>query len=422
MMQAVSDDKMAIALARCGGLAFIFGSQSLASQAEMVRRVKNHKAGFVVSDSNVRPSATLADVLAATETTGHSTIAVTEDGTPTGRLVGMVTGRDYRPGKTPPTKSVTELMTPFDALTCGKVGLDLEAANDLIWSHKLNCLPVVDEMRRLHYLVFRKDYDAAQEFPLQLVDDQKRLIVGAGISSHDHAERVPALVEAGADLLCIDASDGYSEWQADTIGFVKKNCAQTPIGGGSICITREQKGIGRGQATALIEVARARNEYFDQTGIYVPICSDGGITRDYHITLALAMGADFVMMGRYFAGFDEAPGRKLRLNHTIVKEYWGEGSNRARNWRRYDVGGGNKKNELAFEEGVDSYVPYAGPLKDSLETTLAKVRSTMCNCGALTIAELQRTARLTLASAVSIHEGGAHDVMIKETRSASADE
>ena len=448
MMQAVSDDKMAIALARCGGLAFIFGSQSIASQAEMVRRVKNHKAGFVVSDSNVRPSATLADVLAATETTGHSTIAVTEDGTPTGRLVGMVTGRDYRPGKTPPTKSVTELMTPFDALTCGKIGLDLEAANDLIWSHKLNCLPVIDEMRRLHYLVFRKDYDAAQEFPLQLVDDQKRLIVGAGINSRDQAERVPALVEAGVDLLCIDASDGYSEWQADTIGFVKKNCDQTPIGagnvvdregflylveagadfvkvgigGGSICITREQKGIGRGQATALIEVAGARNEYFDKTGIYVPICSDGGITRDYHITLALAMGADFVMMGRYFAGFDEAPGRKLRLNHTIVKEYWGEGSNRARNWQRYDVGGGNKKNDLAFEEGVDSYVPYAGPLKDSLETTLAKVRSTMCNCGALTIAELQRTTRLTLASAVSIHEGGAHDVMIKETRSASADE
>jgi IMP dehydrogenase len=448
MMQAVADDKMAIALARCGGLTFIFGSQTVASQAEMVRRVKNHKAGFVVSDSNVKPTATLADVMAATEATGHSTVAVTEDGTPTGRLVGLVTGRDYRPSRHAPDKPVSELMTPFSALTCGRVGIDLEGANDLIWAHKLNCLPVIDEQRRLHYMVFRKDYEAAQEFPLQLVDGKKRLIVGAGINSRDQGERVPALVEAGVDLLCIDSSDGYSEWQADTIAYVKKNFPGTPIGagnvvdregflylveagadfvkvgigGGSICITREQKGIGRGQATAIIEVSKAREEYFEKTGVYVPLCSDGGITRDYHITLALAMGADFVMMGRYFAGFDEAPGRKLRLNHTIVKEYWGEGSNRARNWQRYDHGGASKKNELAFEEGVDSYVPYAGPLKDNLETTLAKIRSTMCNCGALTIAELQRTARITLASAVSIHEGGAHDVMVKETRAASADE
>jgi IMP dehydrogenase len=448
MMQAVADDKMAIALARCGGLTFIFGSQTVASQAEMVRRVKNHKAGFVVSDSNVKPTATLADVMAATEATGHSTVAVTEDGTPTGRLVGLVTGRDYRPSRHAPDKPVSELMTPFSALTCGRVGIDLEGANDLIWAHKLNCLPVIDEQRRLHYMVFRKDYEAAQEFPLQLVDGKKRLIVGAGINSRDQGERVPALVEAGVDLLCVDSSDGYSEWQADTIAYVKKNFPGTPIGagnvvdregflylveagadfvkvgigGGSICITREQKGIGRGQATAIIEVSKAREEYFEKTGVYVPLCSDGGITRDYHITLALAMGADFVMMGRYFAGFDEAPGRKLRLNHTIVKEYWGEGSNRARNWQRYDHGGASKKNELAFEEGVDSYVPYAGPLKDNLETTLAKIRSTMCNCGALTIAELQRTARITLASAVSIHEGGAHDVMVKETRAASADE
>ena len=339
-------------------------------------------------------------------------------------------------------------MTPFDALTCGKIGIDLEAANELIWSHKLNCLPVIDEMQRLHYLVFRKDYDAHRSShwsssTIRSASSSARASTHATTPNACRRWSKPASI-----VLCIDSSDGYSEWQADTIEFVKKNCDQTPIGagnvvdregflylveagadfvkvgigGGSICITREQKGIGRGQASAVIEVAEARDEYFEKTGIYVPICSDGGITHDYHITLALAMGADFVMMGRYFAGFDEAPGRKLRLNNKIVKEYWGEGSNRARNWQRYDVGGGNKKNELAFEEGVDSYVPYAGPLKDNLETTLAKVRSTMCNCGALTIAELQRTARLTVASAVSIHEGGAHDVMIKETRSASADE
>jgi IMP dehydrogenase len=450
LMQAVSDHNLAIALARCGGLSFIYPSQSVESQAEMVRRVKNHKAGFVVSDSNVRPDATLAQALELTAGTGHSTLAVTEDGSPTGRLLGLVTGRDYRPGRTLPTTRISELMTPVASLTCGRVGIELEAANDLIWKHKLNCLPVIDEQERLHFLVFRKDHDAHQAFPLENVDAEKRLIVGAGINSRDYRERVPALIEAGVDVLCIDSSDGYSEWQAETIGYVKKTFGETTcigagnvvdregflylveagadfvkvgIGGGSICITREQKGIGRGQATAVIEVAKARDEYCEKTGIHVPICSDGGITQDYHITLALAMGADFVMMGRYFARFDEAPGRKLRLNNNIVKEYWGEGSNRARNWQRYDLGDVKKAGAgLVFEEGVDSYVPYAGRLADNLETSLAKVRSTMCNCGAPNIAELQRTARLTIASAVSIHEGGAHDVTLKETRTTSGDE
>ena len=183
------------------------------------------------------------------------------------------------------------------------------------------------------------------------------------------------------------------------------------IGGGSICITREQKGIGRGQATAVIEVAAARDEYFRETGIYIPICSDGGIVYDYHITLALAMGADFIMLGRYFSRFDESPTNKVNINGSYMKEYWGEGSARARNWQRYDMGGEKK---LSFEEGVDSYVPYAGSLKDNVGLTLSKVRSTMCNCGALSIPELQANAKLTLVSATSIVEGGAHDVLLKD--------
>ncbi|MBO6263076.1 MAG: IMP dehydrogenase, partial [Clostridia bacterium] len=182
------------------------------------------------------------------------------------------------------------------------------------------------------------------------------------------------------------------------------------IGGGSICITRETKGIGRGQATAVIEVAAARDEYYKETGIYIPICSDGGIVHDYHITLALAMGADFVMLGRYFARFDESPTQKLNINGTYVKEYWGEGSNRARNWQRYDLGG---KNKLSFEEGVDSYVMYAGSLHDNVEKTLYKVKSTMCNCGVTNIEDLQKDAKLTLVSPTSIVEGGYHDVMLK---------
>ena len=440
VMQAVSNDTLAIALAKEGGLSFIYGSQSIESQAAMVRKVKNYKAGFVVSDSNLRPTDTLADVLALREKTGHSTMAVTEDGSPNGKLLGIVTSRDYRLSRTARDTKVEEFMTPFDKLVVGNENTTLPEANDLIWDHKLNQLPIVDKDQNLMYLIFRKDYDSNKENPLELLDDNsKRYMVGAGINSRDYAERVPALVEAGADVLVIDSSEGYSEWQKLTLDWIREHYGDTVkvgagnvvdadgfrylaeagadfikigIGGGSICITREQKGIGRGQATAVIEVAKARDEYFEETGIYTPLCSDGGIVYDYHMTLALAMGADFIMLGRYFARFDESPSNRVRIGGNYMKEYWGEGSARARNWQRYDMGGDAK---LSFEEGVDSYVPYAGSLKDNVQLSLSKIRSTMCNCGVLSIKELQDNARLTLVSATSIVEGGAHDVTLRNS-------
>lgn len=438
IMQAVSGPRLAVALAKEGGLSFIYGSQSIESQATMVRRVKSEKAGFVVSDSTLRPDQTLKDVLDLLEKTGHSTMPVTVDGDPHGILVGMVTGRDYRISRMSLDEKVENFMTPFKDLVYGNVEDDLTRCNDLIWDHKLNSLPVVDSQNHLQYLVFRKDYDAHKEYPLESLDNEKRFLVGAGINTRDFAQRVPALVEAGVDCLCIDSSEGYSCWQANTLKWIREHYGDSVkvgagnvvdakgfrflaeagadfvkigIGGGSICITRETKGIGRGQATAVIEVAKARDDYFKETGIYVPICSDGGIVYDYHITLALAMGADFVMLGRYFSRFEEAPTNKVMVNGTFMKEYWGEGSNRARNWQRYDLGG---KGKLAFEEGVDSYVPYAGSLKDNVTQTLYKVKSTMCNCGATTIAQLQQKAVLTLVSATSIVEGGAHDVLVKD--------
>ena len=406
----------------------------------MVRKVKNYKAGFVVSDSNLRPTDTLADVLALREKTGHSTMAVTEDGSPNGKLLGIVTSRDYRLSRTARDTKVEEFMTPFDKLVVGNENTTLPEANDLIWDHKLNQLPIVDKDQNLMYLIFRKDYDSNKENPLELLDDNsKRYMVGAGINSRDYAERVPALVEAGADVLVIDSSEGYSEWQKLTLDWIREHYGDTVkvgagnvvdadgfrylaeagadfikigIGGGSICITREQKGIGRGQATSVIEVAKARDEYFEETGVYIPLCSDGGIVYDYHMTLALAMGADFIMLGRYFARFDESPSNRVRIGGNYMKEYWGEGSARARNWQRYDMGGDSK---LSFEEGVDSYVPYAGSLKDNVQLSLSKIRSTMCNCGVLSIKELQDNARLTLVSATSIVEGGAHDVTLRNS-------
>ena len=440
IMQSVSGDKLAIALAKEGGVSFIYGSQTAEEEAAMVARVKGYKAGFVTSDSNIRPDQTLADILELKELTGHSTVAVTDDGTGTGKLLGIVTGRDYRVSRMSPDTLVRDFMTPMEKLITAPATTSLKEANDIIWDHKLNSLPLVDDDGHLCFFVFRKDYDEHKKNPLEILDSEKRYIVGAGINTRDYAERVPALIAAGADVLCIDSSEGFSEWQKLTIEWIRKNYGESVkvgagnvvdaegfrfladcgadfikvgIGGGSICITRETKGIGRGQATALIEVCAARDEYYKETGIYIPVCSDGGIVHDHHITLALAMGADFVMLGRYFARFDESPTSKVLINGSLMKEYWGEGSNRARNWQRYDLGGSKK---LSFEEGVDSYVPYAGKLEDNVHRTLAKVRSTMCNCGALSIPELQQKAKLTLVSSVSIVEGGAHDVVLKSVK------
>ena len=442
IMQSVSNDTLAIALAKEGGLSFIFGSQSIESQAAMVAKVKGYKAGFVVSASNLTPENTLADVLALKAANGFSTVAITDDGTATGKLLGIVTSRDYRVSRMEPTEKVADFMTPRCKLITAPAYTTLKEANDIIWDNKLNSLPIVDENDHLMYFVFRKDYASHKANPLELLDSKKRYLVGAGINTRDYATRIPALLEAGADVLCIDSSEGYTCWQEKTIAWVRENYGDSVkigagnvvdrdgfmflakagadfvkvgIGGGSICITRETKGIGRGQATALIEVAAARDEYFKETGIYVPICSDGGIVHDYHMTLALAMGADFMMLGRYFARFDESPTNKVMVNGAYMKEYWGEGSNRARNWQRYDLGGSAK---LTFEEGVDSYVTYAGPLHDNVEASLYKVKSTMCNVGVITIPDLQRDAKLTLVSATSIVEGGAHDVTLRSTSTA----
>lgn len=443
IMQSVSDDKLAVALSKEGGVSFIFGSQTVEQEAQMVRNVKMHRAGFVSSDSNIRPESTLADILNLKEKTGHSTIAVTSDGTVNGKLEGIVTSRDYRVSRMDLKTQVKEFMTPIkDMIVAGKE-TTLQQANDIIWDNKLNTLPIIDDDGRLLYMVFRKDYATHKEYPLELLDNKKRHVVGAGINTRDYAQRVPALVEAGADVLCIDSSEGYSEWQKLTIDWIREHYGDTVkvgagnvvdaegfrylaeagadfvkvgIGGGSICITRETKGIGRGQATAVIDVCKARDEYFEETGVYVPVCSDGGIVYDYHMTLALAMGADFLMLGRYFARFDESPTNKVNVNGSYMKEYWGEGSNRARNWQRYDMGGASK---LSFEEGVDSYVPYAGSLKDNVNLTLSKMRSTMCNCGALSLDELRQKAKLTLVSATSIVEGGAHDVILKDNNSSN---
>lgn len=439
IMQSVSNDILAVALAREGGISFIYCSQSIESEAAMISSVKKRKAGFVVSCSNLTPENTLGDVLKLKEKNGFSTVAITEDASSNGKLLGIVSSRDYRISRMERDIRIKEFMTPREKLITAPSNTTLKEANDIIWDYKLNSLPIVDEDDHLMYFVFRKDYSEHKEYPLSMMDIKKRYMVGAGINSRDYEERVPALIDAGADVLCIDSSEGYSVWQKRTLDFIRgrygdkvkvgagnvvdaegfrflADCGadfvKVGIGGGSICVTRETKGIGRGQATAVIDVARARDEYYKETGIYVPICSDGGIVHDHQMTIALAMGADFVMLGRYFARFDESPTNRLFVNGQYVKEYWGEGSNRARNWQRYDLGG---EADLSFEEGVDAYVSYAGSLHDNVEKSLYKVKATMCNCGVTNLDDLRKQAKLTVVSATSIVEGGAHDVITHST-------
>ena len=439
IMQSVSGDEMGIALAREGGLAFIYMSQTVEEQAKMVKRVKDEKSGFVTSKWNLKPGDTLKDILKIKEETDHSTIPVTEDGSPYGKFLGIITSKDYRISRDGLDKKVEDIMTPVQKIIYAKTGITLTDANDMIWDKKINCLPILDKNGNLNSLVFRKDYEQHKENPLSLLDDQKRYMVGAGVNTRDFEERIPALVEAGADILCLDSSDGYSIWQKEVIEWVHKKYGgkvkigagnvvskeafdyladsgadfiKIGIGGGSICITRETKGIGRGQASSVIAVAKARDEYAKKTGIYIPICSDGGIVHDHHITLALAMGSDFVMMGRYFARFDESPTIKVKMNGEFFKEYWGEGSKRARSWQRYDLG--SKLEKMSFVEGVDSYIPYAGSLKDNLNVTIKKIKSTMSNCGSKDLKEFHEKAILTQVSALSIQEGSAHDLKVKD--------
>lgn len=434
-MQAVSGDELATALARKGGAAFIFCSQSISAQAAMVRKVKEHKAGFVESDSNLSPSASLQEAVDLRKRTGHSTIAITEKGERHSKLLGILTSKDFWEFKDDLSRPISEFFTPLERLVMAEEGVSLQEATEKLWKNKKECLPVVDKQGCLQYLVFRKDYFDHKSNPDELTDAKKRLFVGAALNTFDYSERTRALVEAGVDAVCFDSSDGYSEWQASGIKAVRKqygdglvigggnivdkqgfrylvqeagvDFVKVGIGGGSICITREQKGIGRGQASAVIEVAAERDKYFAETGIYIPICSDGGLNSDTQVIVALAMGADFVMMGKYFAQTHESPTPRITYRGGVYKPYWGEGSNRARNWERYKQ---SDKPELVFEEGVDAYVPYSGPLSEKVDVSVAKIKSTMCNVGAVTIKEFHERAVLTRVSPMTIVEGGTSNV------------
>jgi IMP dehydrogenase len=436
IMQAVSSPRMAIALAQCGGITFIHHNQSVAGQAEMVSSVKRHKAGFRYSDINIKPTATLGEVAQLLQAAERDIAVVTDDGSPKGLFLGLISTHDFHPKRHRLEDSVESRMRVARNLVTASPSISLPEANTLIWDNRLDLLPIVGESGRLESIVLRRDYELHKTFQNETIDDEKRFRVGAGVNTHDYRERVPALVEAGADVLCLDSSDGYSVWQRNALHYVKSefgpdtfigagnvvdgrgfrylaeagaDFVKVGIGGGSICITRDQKGIGRGQASALLDVVRERDAYAAETGQYVPICCDGGVLNDYHMAIAFAIGADFMMLGRYFARFDESPSRLVRVDGQFFKEYWGEGSQRARNWARYDQGG----ERLVFEEGVDGYVPYAGSLYDNVALTMAKLKATLVSCGSTTLRSFHENAVLVEVSHQSYLQNS-HEVQLRE--------
>ncbi|GIE88948.1 IMP dehydrogenase [Actinoplanes regularis] len=420
IMGAVSSPQLAIALAQVGGISFVHQNQPIDEQAAMVSAVKKHKAGFRHNDVNIKPTATLGEADALLRSTGRAVAVVTDDGTPPGAFLGLITAQDFNFHRHRVDDSVESRMRRGAELVTGTPGMSLSTANELLWDSRQDVLPIVGADGRVTALVQRRDYELHKQFSYESVDDHKQFRVGAGVNTRDYRERIPALVEAGADVLCLDSSDGYSVWQREVLEFVRKeygdavrigagnvvdargfeyladagaDFVKVGIGGGSICITRDQKGIGRGQASALAEIVAARDAYTQRTGMYVPLCSDGGVLHDSHMAIAFAFGADFLMLGRYFARFTESPAPLVKIRGQALKEYWGEGSARARNVARYGQG-----TELHFEEGVDGYVPYAGSLYDNVKVTLAKLRSTMISCGSTTLRRFHDTATLVQVS------------------------
>ena len=428
-MQSVSGTQMGIELAKLGGVAFIYCSQPIKQQAEMISNIKNYKAGFVEPET-VSPKLLIEELYTITEKKGYSTFPVVDEN---GVLLGITTKNDYDVVKHGYLE-VRERMITRDKIVVGVNVTDLKEANSILMDSHQPVLPIVDQANKLRYLVFRKDIRDHLNNPYEVVDQRKRLLAAAAVNTHDFAKRVPALVKADVDIIAIDSSDGYSIYHKKALTWIKENFPELPViggniitaegfdflveagaravkvgmGGGSICITQEQKGTGRGLATAIIKVCETRDRFFKKTGKYIPIIADGGIVHAKDIVIALALGADYVMMGRYFARMEESPTRKVTVNNRVMKPYWGEGSDRARQWKEM------RYNQTNFVEGVEGFVEYAGRLRDNLEETLSKIKASMSSCGVSNIKELHEQAELEVVSSLSIREGKVHDIFMPE--------
>ncbi len=429
-MQAVTGTEMAIALAQLGGIGILPVSQPVEEQCAKISRVKRFKGGFQTNILTLAPEQPLSSVVEIIKETGYSTFPVTTSGQFNARLVGILTDKDFDVRRDQQCRVADRMKTEI------QVGVEIDSlgeANDLMIRYGRGFLPIVTRDGVLKAAVFRKDLDKHLKHPNESIDDKKRLLVGAAVSTHpEDRERVLALAEHEVDVLVIDASDGHTEYQRQMLDFVKERTSVPVIGGnvvtaagfeflaaagadavkvgmgiGSGCTTQQVKATGRGQASALIEIARARDEWQQRTGAYVPIIADGGITGPADMSVALALGADALMMGNLFARYTESAGNLVRnAAGEIVKEYWMEGSMRAHNMRRY-----NQLRETFFEEGISGVVPHVGSIYDKLPVIIQMLKSTLATAGCRTLAELHANAVLEMQSANAMLDSQVHDMV-----------
>jgi len=435
-MQSVTGPSMAIAMATLGGAGVIYRSQPIEEQASMVREVKEAKAGFVVPDV-FSPRDKISTVDQHIKKVGYSTFPITEDGEHDSRLIGLLARKDFDPQRHGNMK-VRDRMVPLKEIVYARINqvqdrkknLSLEKAHNLLIESHHGSLPILSRDGKLLYMVFRKDVDEHLRHPLELLDEKRRFVCGAAFDTRDYEERIPALVKAEVDLLVEDTSHAISEYTEKSLRFVKKNFPHIPViagnivtpegfdflanngadavkvgmGSGYICITQEQIKIGRGQATAVIEVSKKRDRLYRKTGKYIPICSDGGIQTAADMTVALALGADYVMVGAYVAGTDESNSEKItrigreegRSIQTFSKEYWGEGSTRARRWMKGRYG------HSTFVEGIVTEVPYVGPIGEYIPQSMDMVRNGIRKAGCNNIFELHKKSRVEAYSPLSM--------------------
>lgn len=431
-MDTVTEHKMAIKLALLGGIGIVHYNNSAEQQAEEIRKVKRFENGFITQPVVLAPSATLADVDRIKARYGFSGIPITADGERGGELVGIVTNRDieFEPDRTRP---VSEIMT--SDLVTAQAGVTLQEANDLLRRSKKGKLPIVDGAGRLVSLVSRRDLLKNRDYPASVKDERKQLRVGAAVSTRDEdRERVDALVAAGVDAIVVDAAQGDSIYELRMVKWIKEQHPDVEViggnvvtkaqarrlieggadglrigmGPGSICTTQGTMAVGRAQATAVYETARAARK------AGVPILADGGISQIGHIAKALALGASTVMMGYMFAGTEESPGEYFYENGVRCKRYRGMASIEAMaagGDKRYMTQADDRKVKVA--QGVSGAVLDKGPLDTYVPYLIQGLRQSLQDMGVRSVAALQETLvsgelrfeRRTHAAQI---EGGVH--------------